>query len=449
MCPDCSFNNVLDFKRLAWRRCGRDECHQQFLLFRCTSTACQKAICLNFSKSGNAPSCDCPSCGKTIKIKPSEPPQPQRINSLSGPGVDHTAARQSNERAVSNSLSYNPGSGMQGRDRETRIPSVTHDQNLAANRPPANSETQNDGRKLSNLLEKIEELDKSIKEITNSISTMVADRQQMDRVLDQLGGIASTLEALKPLVEFETHAPWQGLPSVFTESFKRLQHLIVGFNKEENRANWSNIPFGISSAFSKSTANINSSFDAMQAKLSGLGEQLDDLVHAVEVIGTKRAAQSKPGAAIPAASSNMIDLAAFDQLFVRMKDERRFKLLKNLPRLFDTVDERLKEWTIRQTNGDTTEISAVISVLQEIRDLASDWQARNYLVRLPEVEDEAYDREKHQRMGEVPASDPALAGRIQCVKQSGYLFDDGNQQVLLRKPEVIVWAERNDEPGSA
>lgn len=131
--------------------------------------------------------------------------------------------------------------------------------------------------------------------------------------------------------------------------------------------------------------------------------------------------------------------AAFRQLAEQLHVDQPslLRLLANLPRAFDCVEEELAYWKQKPDNGDAPLRNEVVSTLEKVQARLHHWQTANQLERIPKSpQGDEFDWRLHTIAGtSPPASEPGQAGRIQRVERYGYCFGE----LPLRKAEVVVW----------
>jgi hypothetical protein len=150
----------------------------------------------------------------------------------------------------------------------------------------------------------------------------------------------------------------------------------------------------------------------------------------------------------PASSQPMhLDVDGMTRLLGVLEKKRGLEIIRDLPELFNSVDDRLREKRRTQSDSpDNESVGETIDTLVRVQLRMRAWQAQNDFIRLPREENEPVDFRYHFPVGSETTSDSELDRRIKEIKTTGYVFCDGDDEVVLQKAEVIVWEfEESDE----
>ena len=153
----------------------------------------------------------------------------------------------------------------------------------------------------------------------------------------------------------------------------------------------------------------------------------------------QKAGESKPLQDSPA-QHFYLDVAGMTRLLGAFGQERGLEIIRDLPELFNSVDDRLREKRRLQADEpDNQSVTETIDTLVRVQLRMHAWQEQNELVRLPREDNELFDYRYHFAVGAAPTSDQEFDRRVKEVKTIGYVFSDGTNEMVLQKADVIVW----------
>lgn len=171
-----------------------------------------------------------------------------------------------------------------------------------------------------------------------------------------------------------------------------------------------------------------------------VGKDIQSLTESASPADKKqKAGESKPQHDSPA-QHFYLDVAGMTRLLGAFGQERGLEIIRDLPELFNSVDDRLREKRRLQADEpDNESVTETIDTLVRVQLRMRAWQEQNELVRLPREDNELLDYRYHFAVGTAPTADQELDRRVKEVKTTGYAFSDGTNELVLQKAEVVVW----------
>jgi molecular chaperone GrpE (heat shock protein) len=187
-------------------------------------------------------------------------------------------------------------------------------------------------------------------------------------------------------------------------------------------------------------AELRSSYEAFRESFLGNTAKLDEFSnrHLSDDVLTRLAACVREVVTSP--ESLRASFGAYFATLSRQDDNhRRLHLLEQLPALLDAVEGELNNWRqlCESGSGDDT-ARKILEVLEGVQSEIGSWLVGQGLERFAD-RNQQFDRECHTWLRSAPTTDETLVGRIKDVVRSGYRFKDGKQ--VLRKADVVVWGK--------
>jgi hypothetical protein len=170
------------------------------------------------------------------------------------------------------------------------------------------------------------------------------------------------------------------------------------------------------------------------------GKDIKAIAKSPPTADKKQKSETKAVEEFPETRPVHLDIAGMQQLLGMLEQQRGLEIIRDLPELFNSVDDRLREK--RRTQLDEPEngcVAETIETLVRVQLRMRAWQAQNDLIRLPRDKNETLDYRYHFPVGSESTTDQEFDRRIKDVKTTGYVFLDGDNEVVLQKAEVIVW----------
>jgi gas vesicle protein len=186
-------------------------------------------------------------------------------------------------------------------------------------------------------------------------------------------------------------------------------------------------------------AELGKSYDALRGALTGNTAKLDEFSKrhlSQEVLSQLLGIIASPDV-LPALLNSY-----FAALSRQDGNQRRLYLIDQLPAMFDAVEGELNNWRQKCQSGQPDDTDRkILETLERVdRDIA-DWQTRQGIERFPD-RGAKFDSHQHVKLRTEPVrdgADGAQSDYIAHVVRSGYRFKDTKQ--VLRKANVVVWCE--------